>query len=90
MLGDAIVSAEFGSSSPIWDVHFDGTNFVATQIGNLPNQAEDGLFVTADILNPGCSATNTCGSTVPEPGSLALLGLGLAGLGFNRRKKNLQ
>ena len=71
LLGDAIVTSEFGGADPVTAVHWDGTKFVLSHIGNLPAQAEDGIFVTSAIINP---------PTVPEPASLLLLCAGLFGL----------
>lgn len=84
-LGDMIVTGE--TTHQVWDVSWDGAKFVSELIGNFPNQPEDGIFVTAAILDPGCERTNTCGGgKAPEPATLALLGMSLACLVGVRRR----
>jgi hypothetical protein len=84
-VGDIVVTGE--GTHRLTDVKWNGTNFITSDIGGLPSQPEDGIFVTVDILNPGCDVTHTCGNAVPEPGTLALFGAALAGFAYTRRRK---
>ena len=77
MQGDIIVTGE--TTGQVSRVHWNGVTsvFEVTNVGQFPNQPEDGLFVTTDIINS------------PEPSSLALAGFGFIGLaawGWRRRR----
>ena len=50
----------------------------------------DGNYFSADILNVRTAAVGTTTTSVPEPGSVALLGMGVLGLlGFGLRRKRV-
>ncbi len=80
-LGDAVVTSETGHG--IFDVHWNGSTFVITQIGTFPNQPEDGIFVTNAIINPTALGTPAPSLSVSMTLVLAAL-LGFTGLILTR------
>jgi hypothetical protein len=75
-----------GHSGAVFNLNAFNTNDQTVVEAFVRAFAQAKLQETLDFcdLNPNDPA---CQNTVPEPGVLALLGLGLAGLGFLRRRK---
>ena len=79
--GDAVITSEDPVNSRLWDVHYDSGSgtFAVTQLaGHLPNQSEDGIFVTTQRIIDVSS---------PEPSTLLLAGGAFLIAGLVRRKR---
>jgi hypothetical protein len=78
-------SATTGSST--WtpetlDFTATGTSTVITLTGTAGVE-----YIGLDNVNVACTSPSGCGTGVPEPRTLTLLGLGLAGIWFARRER---
>ena len=86
IVGDILLTQEFHSGTGLFRLFWDGSSLQATELtlgdgSATPGQWEHVTFAPAGIreIPP---TTN-----IPEPGSLMLIGLGLAGFGIGHRKK---
>ena len=91
-LSDTEVTLELDGLSGYIRVH-EPDPFIAIAVSTVPGVGSSKLTFSSDADTPGavsaCGAGSDCviASTVPEPATLGLLGIGLLGGGFLRRRR---